>query len=361
MPATELLTDKYVERWNGLLNFLEHWYGFVDRRALACVWSAVLWHYFRADPPVWLYVDRPPEYAWHPLDAVPDVLLVRDPHPALVPDLLARTGQDAIWLMPELDRVYARRPRAQRGVVEILRSVKAGRIEFLKGKPWSGRVTVLASAIGGNPVRSVTRTNRIWEPMRACFLKLRWRREPAAQEVEYARKRVGCERQVDDSLRERLLGLLDFNFRSRSAADLVHPLFEELSPLGHLVSLCQYGAGHFNAAEFVQSVIRLARAHATLLGKARTDREDLALARRLAIDAIPPTPLRILRLFAHGEHLTYRHVQEATRLRKPDISPLLKRLVDAGIMRLRGATVNGKTYWYYAFEEPYDQVLRGEL
>ena len=302
-------------RWNTVVDVLQHRFHDADVQAARAVYAAVAAHRLKGQP-VWPMAVAPPgslkteildamrglPYV-HFIDSVtPNTFIsgqiVEGPQGGPAPSLLGRVGKSAILVVADFSTVLSMRSEKRASILADMRRIFDGDLRKEYGttegrREWSGRITFVVAA-----TPDVDQHYAIFQTLGERFLMVRWHRPGG---VEAAMKAMNQ----------------DIGAAKAEMKAAVHAVFKALPTEGDDVSLLtedQYQVAALAdfavrartqvtrqsytkvilytpepeaATRLAQQLCQLAKGSALLVGRTQVGVEDLDLVRRVAFDCIP--------------------------------------------------------------------------
>jgi hypothetical protein len=353
----ETPADRYEARMNDILNFGDEWWGAYDQKALRIVLATCYLHLFTNEKPVWLWLMQPSTKLDTAIGIALGRLLFCPAAGTIANELKDQTSADrSLWVLAEMSGIFHRPPAEIEVSLRQLADMERGELEWhprgieLDGRQgpqepfvWNGRVTVIASAHILDRMQYVRAANtwpicqntfvnvRMNGAKRSAELRDKWHRFDPAVDRRGTFKKFGAqsvEEWVVSELRLRLINLFDFDFRNRSHRVSVPPGF--FDPLTYLATVVGELRSGFDQDELLSKGMRVARAHARMMGKPHVDSEDLALSRKILLDAIPPPSIEVLKALPMDGWWTLQQVADSVQTKPQRVESAVRRLLQSG-------------------------------
>jgi hypothetical protein len=352
-------TQSPQELWNELTGWLEYWYHEPDIEALKISLCAAVTHYYPQEKPLWLLIigdsgSGKTEIAMQSLRLLPDARVVGRVTPSCFlssrekggkqNSLLYRGGHSQIWLFKDFTTFGSMRFEARAEVAAQLREIWDGENSSDTGSGdtlhWVGKVTTIAAA--------TPEFEEFWAALRNLgdrFTTVRWREpENALPAMQKGRDQAGNEEEIRAKTQE-LIHLL-WRDKQSQAKMPSGPLMDRIDMLASVVAQLRVFVSR--ESDNGRSILRIPkpefptrlsmafsqviRTHMDIMHKSKPDEEDFSLARRLAMDTIPPPRRRILECVPHNEAVSYGSLLYTTKLPRTSLQRQLEELVCLGVL-----------------------------
>ena len=323
-----------AERWTAICQFLNKQFYKPDCEALAISLSAYTAHWSLDDDPVWLFVVGPSGTGKTSIiaNALADLkgsMVLSDLSPSAfisgldkkrgaasllfdlprLSDLRPPTHTHGVLVFKDFTSILSRRPETRAEIIGALREIADGRYSPRKGtrvNEWQGKVTVIAAA-----TPAVERAWAMQRDLGERFVQVRWGREDGLETAKAAIDQLGNNHHDE-------FKALVVSFLSGASTQPVMMSTADISKLIYPAELTAQLRSHVvrdsgnsksivdvsppeSPSRIVKAIAQIAKASAQLFGRDELSDEDLARARRVAIDSIP---LARLRVFTHVHMLT---------------------------------------------------------
>lgn len=371
--TTALAGAEAEAKWEALSEYLIKKFYDPDLEAIRVALAVGVSHYYLESAPIWLLVVGPPASAKttlvldsclsvfrrvHFLDKLTSQTFLSGFSKNPEYSFLHRVGKDGILLFPDFTTFTSGRDENKREVAGDLRRIYDGRLDKTVGAQkktltWQGKITAIAAITDEG--------ERHWGVMRSLgerFHALRPRFSKSGR-VTYLENRMNASRLAVKQLSE----LRNIKAEvSRLTASLLD--FDSLKPLMELIDPDDYGLTHLAesvavlrahvernfqkqivyaaepefATRILASMVHLARSHATLFRKDRVDSEDIAVARRMAFDSIPPMRCQIIKTmkaaFDKGDVCRWAHIADTVRISASSLDWALDEMSALNILKV---------------------------
>lgn len=286
--------------------------------AIACAIA----HYFRNDKPIWLMILGAPgtgktSLVLSCLEALPYATVQDDLSTStflsglalgeknqfsLLHNIGTPKDRSGILLFPDFTTFMTKRQEERSQVMGQLRRIYDGEFDRTIGNgrlSWKGKVTIIAAA-----TPEVERHWTLQRNMGERFVQVRWARGDGIEQAKQAVKQVASEDQIANDLRQLTT---EFLFPNKQQP-VPLPMFVDYEGIGalHLAEFVACLRVHVPRendgrreiqgvppepeapTRIIKAMGQLARARATAFAKEQVDLEDFRIARRVALDSIPP-------------------------------------------------------------------------
>jgi hypothetical protein len=332
--------DRYNELYDELMNFLDEKAGGIDEQALRIILASLWLHQFSKEPPVSLWLHGCPRWLRLALTATgaQEIPMRRA---AFIAACARATKKPAVWILPDADAIFSG-IRTGRRTMETLAGIARGQLDWAPWKVtadgldpassqpfiWNGRVTILACGpLALNPQQEIG-WRAAWPAAEKSFTEVRIQAlgefSPRQAELSVAARGEAAK------IGRLILNLLDPDFRLSNKMDAPRQpsnLFDSALWLTHVAGSFR-GLG-FDVAELGARAIRLAIAHASMMGKPELDAEDAGLARRIALDAIPRVQYQIAKAIPLDGYFTLEQLSERSKIKPRSCSEAVEILLKA--------------------------------
>lgn len=329
--------EKYEQCFNELIEFLESRYLAIDIKALRILMAAVFEHVFGDGPALPIWMSNAPPLLDQAIGRALGQLL-HAPKPYDIAKLLReQTGPDrSLYMLTGIEGIFHQDPGQIEALMRTIAEVSAGELEWnsprLPPFIWNGRVTCIASVWRPLDYIQVDRCLKVWPLVQNAVTAVRF--EKLANKVYVAAPkddRDVMNQEAVKTLRQMIINLMDVDNRdprakvTETAAEVTKRL-----QLTYLIELVQSVRGAaFDTEHLKHRAVRLATAHARMMGKPATDAEDHSLVRKCLLDSIPPSVLAFLRRVPPDGWWTYGDARKFGKQTKPTTLRLLEALSSA--------------------------------
>ena len=347
-------------RWNELENQLNDWFHEPDTEALRLALAVAVSHYFKSDDPVWLMILGPPgtgktSVTITALSALEEAQMLDDLTPTTLlsgykkgNSFLHQIGtpedRSAIILMPDFGTFTSKRDEIKKEIAGQLRRVYDGEFDRATGAgqklEWEGKVTLIVAATPA--------AERSWAVMRDLgerFMQVRWPRGDGVSQALQAHRQIGREKDIKRGVKDLTRKLVDTNTLTpvmtppEVVASGVVNLAEMIALLrGHVVREVGYKRDIVDVPQpegptrIMKSLAQVARGHATIFRRQEVTGQDFKIARRLALDSIPPVRKAILDEMIRSGEIGWASLVRATELPPSTISRNCEELEALGVL-----------------------------
>lgn len=320
--------QKALDKWQRIADFGNKWFHEPDMEVLETAVSTAMAHYFKNDKPIWLMILGAPgsgktSFILTCLEALPmsysqddlststflsGLSLGEKNQFSLLHNIGKEGDRSGILLFPDFTTFMSKRSEEREQVMGQLRRIYDGEFDRSIGNgrlTWKGKVTIIAAATPA--------VDSIWALQRNMgerFMQVRW---PRGNGIEQAKKAIDqVEHEVE--IKKQLQDLTAAFLFPDGTAPLPIPMFKDYEAIGavHLAELVarlrvhvyreregrREIAGAAPEAESPTRIIKamgqLARARATAFSKDVVELSDFRIARRVALDSIPPLRKKVL-------------------------------------------------------------------
>lgn len=333
--------------WQNLADHISEWFYAPDLDALRISLATAVSHFSLADDPVWLYVVGVPgsgktSIIVECLSVVKHTRVLSDLSvPSLISGmskpgkcsnygLLFEVGADALFIFKDFTTILTKRREDRDQILGALREIYDGEYSRQFGtskhteSKWKGKITIVAAV---TPViESMWAVNN---KMGDRFVQVRLPRANGVETAKFARKQIGHKVQM----KEKMKALTKEFIESASTfSPMLSPLLsEQMDTLAEVVAWMRchvdrdqkdrilYAGQPEMPTRLIQGFTQIARAHATLFHR-DIDEEDIRLARRVAVDTIPMTRLRIFQAIPDEASITRAEVIKLTGLARSTVT-----------------------------------------
>lgn len=327
--------------WLALEDHIKQWFFQPDLDALRISLAATAAHYQIQSEPVWLYVIGVPGSG--KTSCVVECLSVFDKvrmlsdlsvsalisgwskagnHPKY--GILREMGESGIFLFKDFTTILTKRREDRDQILGALREIYDGRYSRHFGVSaksevlWQGKVSAIAA------VTPVIET--MWSvnnKMGDRFVQVRLPRVDGIETAKFARRQNGHKKEIKEKLHSLTLDFIDLSTLGNCSSTT--PLIEQqMDALAEVVawSRCHVDRDQKDRIMFagqpemptrlIQAFTQIATAHASLFRRTEVIAEDVRLARRVAIDTIPFSRLKLLNSIPDGADISRAEVCRLT-------------------------------------------------
>lgn len=216
-------------------------------------------------------------------------------------DTRPATHTHGVLVFKDFTSILSRRPETRAEIIGALREIADGRYSPRKGtkvSEWQGKVTVIAAA-----TPAVERAWAMQRDLGERFVQVRWGREDGLETARAAIDQLGNNHHAEfKALIAKFLAGASKAPVVMSTTDiskLIYPAELTAQLRSHVVRDHANGKSIIDVSppespsRIVKAITQIAKASAQLFGRDELGDEDLERARRVAIDSIPITRLRV--------------------------------------------------------------------
>lgn len=384
--ATEL-TPRGLQRqrWEAIASHLEKWFYQPDLQALEIILSVAYAHNFpgKGEKPVWIFVIGASGSA--KTSIVPDVLEAGFSNVTVASEIsdktflsgfqprgrevkgrgtkkagskkakdysmLSRMGESAILCFKDFTTFISLDHQKRASIAAQLREIWDGKTSKDVGShdeqiKWEGKLTIIACA-----TRRLEKAWSVYRSMGDRFLTVRWLAGDPIETAAAAAKQQGHVEEISAGLKRAVKDFLNTRYHTP-------PPDTEKTGLVYLARLVAWVRTQVERSgkEIVDideeemptrlnmALARVAQAHASLFNHEQVEEEDLAAARRVALDTIPSRRRTLIELLpAPPEELSLADIIDQTGLHANIIKTTMEELEAIGVVR--GDKTDTGYYW----------------
>src|SRR5258708_3103344 len=310
-----------LTKWTNLCEFTNSWFYKPDMTAIKVILIAIASQFDPSSEPIWMFLNGPSgsgktAVGINPLMGLPNITSVDSltVHTFLSgyigsanAGLLKEIGQGTI-LFPGFNSLLSLRTEARKDIASQLRRIFDGKLDMKNGAKTgdslTGKITIIAAV---TPI-----IERYWGLLREMgdrFLQVRWPRYHGPSVAAASRRHQGREKFIADGLLSRTS---DFFTSPRmnytSIPDITDSQGDQLAALAEIVcylraQVSREATGNREIRDIPQieqtgrvgkGLPALVRYSAVLMRRDHILDEDMAIARRVAIDCLPHTRAEII-------------------------------------------------------------------
>lgn len=340
--------------WRKLADHISEWFYQPDLDALRISLATAISHFSHEDDPVWLYVVGVPgsgktSIIVECLSVIEKSRVLSDLSvPSLISGmskpgkcanygLLHEVGKSAIFIFKDFTTILTKRREDRDQVLGALREIYDGRYSRQFGTSkrteslWQGKITVVAAVTPA--IESMWAVNN---KMGDRFVQVRLPRADGVETAQFARKQIGHKLELKEMMRALTREFIKAGSGTFSPS-ISALLSNEMDSLAEVVAWLRCHVDHDQRdrilyvgqpempTRLIQSFTQIARSHATLFRR-DINSDDIRLARRVAIDTIPMTRLRIFQTIPDEASITRTEVAKLTGLARSTITYLTDEL-----------------------------------
>lgn len=324
------LERKALASWSRLSDFANEWFYEPDLEVLEIALSVGMAHYFRADKPIWLMILGSPgsgktALTLTCLEALPyattqddlssstflsGLAMGKENQFSLLHNIGTESDRSGILLFPDFTTFMTKHSEERDAILGQLRRIYDGKFDRRLGNgalEWEGKVTIIAAA-----TPEVERNYTMQRNMGERFMQVRWPRGDGIKQASKAIQQI----EHENFIRKELMRLTkDFIFPG-GAAPKPLPMFKDFESVGavHLAELVARLRVHVPRerdgrreiadvppeaeapTRIIKAMGQLTRARATAFHRPEVGPPDFKVARRIALDSIPPLRRRIFEI-----------------------------------------------------------------
>jgi hypothetical protein len=349
--------------WLALVAHMEKWFYRPDLDALRIALATAAAHYQKDSEPVWLYVIGVPgsgktSIVIECLSVFNDVRILSDLSvSALISGwskagnqpkygILREVGSSAVFLFKDFTTILTKRHDDRDQILGALREIYDGRYSRHFGVSsksevlWQGKVSAIAAV---TPViESMWAVNN---KMGDRFVQVRLPRVDGIETAKFARRQNGHKKEIKDGLYVLTKEFIDLPTLTYCSA--VSPLIEQqMDALAEVVAWCRchvdrdqkdrimFAGQPEMPTRLIQAFTQIARGNASLFRRAEIDESDVRLARRVAIDTIPHSRLKLLNAIPDGADISRAEICRLTKYANTTTGYIADELRALNILRL---------------------------
>lgn len=362
MVSDFLAEEKAEGLWQKLADHASEWFYRPDLDALRIALATAVSHYSVEDDPVWLYVIGVPgsgktSITIECLSVFPKSRILSDISvPALISGmskpgkcagygLLFEVGSSALFFFKDFTTILTMRRDERDRVLGALREIYDGRYSRQFGtskhteSKWEGKITVIAAVTPA--IESMWGFNN---KMGDRFVQIRLPRIDGVKTAEFARKQIGHKKEIKEGLHKLTRELIEH--RNLALTPVISPLLtEQMDTLAEVVATlrCHVDRDQKDRIMFagqpemptrlIQGFTQIARAHASLFHR-DINEQDVHLARRVAIDTIPMSRLRIFQSIPNQASITRAEIIKLTGLARSTVTYIADELHALNVLKV---------------------------
>ncbi len=318
-----------MQEWNALVAHVEEHYYKPDIWALRAALSVATAHHFPQDEPIWLMVIGPPgsgktSVVIGSVLSMPNTYAIDTLTPqtflsgftkggsngncSLLNTIGTEDDRSGIFAMAEFSSFLGLREDNRKEIASQMRRIYDGYLDRPTGVgwlQWSGKVTFIVAATSG--------AERVWGQMKDLgerFMSVRWPREDGVEQAKAAQRQIGHKNDIEDRTKELVQQITGGVFpRIRpdtlTAEEIDH---KGIAYLSEVVAISRAKVERDRSwkreivddpepegpTRIMKALCQVAMGSAAMMRRGRVDETDFRVAKRLAIDSIPPARWRII-------------------------------------------------------------------
>lgn len=270
------------------------------------------------------------------------------------------THTHGVLIFKDFTSILSRRPETRAEIIGALREIADGRYAPRKGtkvSEWQGKVTVIAAA-----TPAVERAWAMQRDLGERFVQVRWGREDGLETAKVAIDQLG------NSHREQFKALIAAFMagKAEQQAVLTHHAIDRLiypaeltaQLRGHIIrdttgskSIIEVSTPE-SPSRIVKSITQIAVASAQLFGRSEVGEDDLHRAKRVALDSIPYSRLRVFNAIKMNTMLT--EIADAENMPLTSVAWIMDELMAIGAV-----VPHGSGSVYYNLSERFEKLKVG--
>ncbi len=360
-------SDRYEQRMDDILEYIEHWFGAVDIKAVRILLAAVFHHVWTEEPTIWIWATCPPRK----LDqAIGNALgrLMLCPKPDVIAKELRTqtTAAKSLWCLTGIEGIFHRAPAEVEAALRQLAEISTGVYDWEGKEPfgWEGRITVMATTWRPMDRLQIARCQPYWPLVQNVFTNVRFTDMGVSRldKLERARAAQDNGAIIVKTLRQMVINLMDEDNRDPSwKVKVPVGYFDDLSYLCELVAVLR-GPG-FDVEVLQERARKLSKSHARMMGKSEVDAEDHSMARKLLLDAVPPAVVEFLKSLPLDGYWTLAQADKFSRQTPTTIRRVIELLSSVRAISVGDGPPQGrrKGVVHYAVSPELQRVLMGGL
>jgi hypothetical protein len=355
---------EYQTRWDSLVTYCNHWWHKPDMEGLRIALSAYVAHHYIEDDPVWLFLIGVPGSGKTSI-GIRSLSFMPSTHSeskvgsntffsgfgddnGLLQMLTKKHGGNGVLLFSDFSVFLSLRQETRDELISEMRAIYDGfHCRHLGNKgivSWKGKVTIMAACTPA--------IEEYWALTRGLgerFMYLRWggSKMPNLNSVsESAVKQIGHEEEIKAGLAKRVLAAIDptnlqtvdkaTEWESTGLVDLASLVArlrvtikrETVGSKRHISSIDQPEL----PTRILKSLAQIARGSATIARRNEVAEEDIRLARRVALDTLPPYRAAIIRALVKDPSYELRatRLTEVVKIPKMSFNRVIEDLTSIG-------------------------------
>lgn len=372
MASPALIAPK---SWQALHSHLRQWFYRIDTQAMACNMACVAAHFYRKEPPVWLFVVGPSSsgktrvgvdsfgglnYIYPMGDITAKTFISAS---ADYKGLLTEIGDHGVLTFKDFTTILSKREDERGEIAAQLREIYDGKFNKRTGMgvgvTWQGKITVIAGA-----TNALERAWAIRRELGERFLTVRWPTTSDYAGLRLAASQRGRDPEINKEL-ERLVMEIISN-RTLELPKLPTEMVETTAAYAQVLARMRGQVYRDREKQITdlpvledsyrihKQLLTAIAAHAALWHRT-PEAADLAIARRLSLDSIPMTRRMI---FDALRPLAPIHLFEIAKVTKLPDSTVQYHLEDLLALGVTQATIRSSTDTVYTFNDDFLEDLK---
>ncbi len=326
--------DRYDALFGELTDFIDLKSGGVDEKALRLMLATLYIHHFTKEPPISLWMRGCPAWMCAALETVCD-RQVRGHSAGFLAVNARATTKPAVFFSRYAEQMFFNINIARRAL-DVMVALTQGHMEWspLNRKldqigtevtspfVWDGRVTFLCGAGARMNEYEHKIYRRAWPVAENTFVEVSYDliKAPEGRVIDL----IGEAMEAAPTMGRLILNVLDRGFRESHKARKPEGLFDSVLWLTRVVAA--FRAPGFDPVALGVRAVRLAMAHASMMGKEEADSEDVTLARKVILDAIPEASRKIAAALPLDGYFTHHQISRVAKVRPKESEQALDTL-----------------------------------
>jgi hypothetical protein len=363
--------------WKQLCAYLNEWYYKPDTEALAIALAAATAHYGITGDPVWLFVVGPSSsgktgIVINALSALPSTHDMGDltsktfisHYDSKNKDsgFLHEMGESGILLFKDFTTILSKREDERNEITAQLREIYDGKFSRRTGvggkSLWRGKVTVIAAA-----TPAIERAWMVKRELGERFVMVKWPRSGHDEMAMTAHRQRGQERTIGARVRD-LTKQFCLDRQLAAATALPDKLARQLAALSSMTAVLRASVTRNSSGarevidipcpeepgRLMKVLALLCSSHAALFEHAEPNEEDVAIARRVALDSIPDLRRKMIESIPLGAKISRADLYRLTGIPPSSILWAAQELEALGVVQLVQTTVEYEINFTTDFE-----------
>lgn len=373
-------------KWSSLSAFSEEWFYKPDMMAIRIILICIAAQFDPQSEPIWMFLNGPSgsgktALGINPMMGLPNVISIDSltSHTLISGYIgndnagLLKRHPHGTYLIPDFTTILSLREDSRREIASQLRRVFDGKLDrengALTGAGWEGKITIIAAV---TPV-----IERYWGFLRDMgdrFLQVRWPRHHGPAVANKYRKHQGREKFIKDGLRNRVedfftnprMIFANIPDVSDSQGDQLAALSEITCYLRAQVNRESSGNREIRDVPQIEQTGRvgkglpaLVRYSAVISRRDHITEDDMAIAKRVAIDCMPHTRALIMSHMSATEATDAKDIITKTGINESTLIWNMAELEALGVIKIASSsygtnyemTSHIKEMWRLAFPQ----------
>lgn len=359
--ASSIQQERAEKSWQKLADHISDWFYKPDLDALRISLATAVAHNSIEDNPVWLYVIGVPgsgktSQIIECLKVVPKSRILSDLSvPSLISGLgrpgkragyglLYEVGASALFFFKDFTTILTKRREDRDAILGALREIYDGQYSRQFGTSnhteasWSGKITVIAAVTPA--IEAMWAVNN---KMGDRFVQVRLQRVNGIETARFARRQIGHKNEIIEGMHKHTKALIN---SSITFSPMLSPLFsEQMDALAEVVAYMRchverdqkdrimYAGQPEMPTRIIQAFTQVARAHASIFHR-DINESDVKLARRIAVDTIPFSRLRIFQCIPDEADIIRSDVMKMTMLARTTVNYIVDELQALQVLKI---------------------------